>query len=184
MNMTTEEFLAQGGEITYVPTGMTGLREFYMKTCSVCKIHKERADCFSRAVGRDDGFQHACKKCNAAYAKNNRGEFAARNVAYQATKRCARPIWSTLDDMAVMKNLYVKSSELTKSTGVLQNVDHIIPLKGKLVCGLHIPGNLTILPKSENSSKSNKFDVTQDWAFSEVTQQLEVITRNVLEGTS
>jgi hypothetical protein len=40
------------------------------------------------------------------------------------------------------------------------DVDHIIPLKNKNVCGLNVPWNLTIIPKKHNNIKKNKFDGT------------------------
>jgi 5-methylcytosine-specific restriction endonuclease McrA len=57
-----------------------------------------------------------------------------------------------------MKFMYKKAAELTKMTGVCHEVDHIIPLQGKNISGLHCPLNLQILTKSENSRKGNRYD--------------------------
>lgn len=48
------------------------------------------------------------------------------------------------------------SRSISKKTGTQHHVDHIIPLQGKLVSGLHVPWNLRIIPAHENLSKSNK----------------------------
>lgn len=58
--------------------------------------------------------------------------------------------------------VYKNCSNITKSTGIKHHVDHIIPLKNKKVCGLHVPWNLQILTGSQNCKKLNKFDGTYD----------------------
>lgn len=71
--------------------------------------------------------------------------------AYQATRKkrvkLATPKWADLD---AIRNFYLNCPED-------HHVDHIIPLNGKNVSGLHVLNNLQYLPKLENLRKSNKF---------------------------
>lgn len=56
-----------------------------------------------------------------------------------------------------VRNIYVEAKTLTKITGVQHDVDHIIPLKGKNVCGLHVESNLRVITADENRRKHNQF---------------------------
>lgn len=85
-------------------------------------------------------------------------EYAAQ---YRAQKLRATPPWLTVDDRAEIAALYAEASRLERETGIPHHVDHIIPLRGDYVCGLHVPSNLQILTKDENLRKSNRWEDTQ-----------------------
>jgi hypothetical protein len=82
-------------------------------------------------------------------------------AALQSKRRCAKiqrtPLWLSTEDHKTIVSVYEESSSRTKETGIRHNVDHVVPLQGKLVCGLHVPWNLQVITASENSSKYNNF---------------------------
>ena len=83
----------------------------------------------------------------------NKEAFAAREAARRSIQKSATPQWADWD---AIEDVYRTASIATKSTGTLHHVDHIVPLKSKVVCGLHVPWNLRVLKAEDNQSKGNR----------------------------
>jgi len=93
---------------------------------------------------------------NARWAKENPGKINAKNARRHAQKLQSTPKWLTKDQLKKIEEYYVLAKELQWLSEEPLEVDHILPIQGENVCGLHVPWNLQILPKSMNISKSNK----------------------------
>lgn len=92
----------------------------------------------------------------AEYRRVNKDKINAKNAKRHATKLNAVPSWLTSVELEQIKELYTIAQMFRLYTGQEYHVDHIIPLQGKLVCGLHVPWNLQVLLATENRNKSNK----------------------------
>lgn len=86
------------------------------------------------------------------YAKN-KDKGAAKSAKYRLTQKLATPVWA---NRIAMGEMYSLAAIKTKLTMEPWHVDHIVPLKSKLVCGLHTHYNLQVIKGSENSSKNNR----------------------------
>lgn len=82
-----------------------------------------------------------------------RGKFNARSRAYEQQKRNAVPKWANL---GTIRLLYEAAAAVSRATGQTWHVDHIVPLQHPVVCGLHCPANLQLLPATKNLSKGNR----------------------------
>ena len=94
----------------------------------------------------------------------NREWFVAnkdKHAAYEGKRRSAKlqrtPSWDSHAHLIIAK--YQLAAMLSKASGIEHHVDHIIPLQGKKVSGLHVFSNLRVIPGSDNVKKSNSFTV-------------------------
>lgn len=70
----------------------------------------------------------------------------------------ATPHWLSDFQRKQITDIYFLSITKTEETGVHHQVDHIVPVSGKTVCGLHVPWNLRVITRLDNIRKSNKLD--------------------------
>ncbi|CAB4124509.1 HNHc domain containing protein [uncultured Caudovirales phage] len=90
------------------------------------------------------------------YRQNNKDICNAAAAKYRATKLNATPKWLTEQHVEQIEYIYKMSNTIQKLTNIKCHVDHIIPLQGKIVSGLHVPWNLRIITSTENLKKGNK----------------------------
>jgi len=86
------------------------------------------------------------KECTRRWQKNNAGAKKAAKARYRASKLQRTPTWS---DSEKIRAVYDSCPEGW-------HVDHIYPLQGETVSGLHVVENLQLLPAKENLSKGNR----------------------------
>jgi hypothetical protein len=98
------------------------------------------------------------KKVASNWQKRNKGTVNANTRKRQAALLNRTPSWLTEFDLLKMKCLYQVAAMRTKESGEEWHVDHILPLQGKKVSGLHVPQNLTVIRGSENIRKSNRYN--------------------------
>lgn len=85
----------------------------------------------------------------------NPGRASANSAKHRAAKLQATPPWA---DLVAIRAVYTKVELLQETTQIRHHGDHIIPLHGKGVCGLHIAINLQPLTWLANLSKSNRYE--------------------------
>ena len=137
---------------TYVPPGPcarcgTSLRYLSNYGCAECLRRSNR-----RYQARN---REALLPKKRQWANENRDRLSAQQLRWQAENRDktakearkrATPPWV---DMVAIRSIY-------RERPIGMTVDHIVPLNGRDVCGLHVPWNLQYLTRSENCSKGNR----------------------------
>jgi hypothetical protein len=81
------------------------------------------------------------------------------NAKRRANTKNRTPVWLTEFDRLKMKCYYQVAAMRSRESGQKWHIDHIIPLQGENVCGLHVPNNLQIIPAIENMRKNNHYEV-------------------------
>ena len=122
------------------------LREFYVVTSC--------GSFTNRRVEREIAEHKECSARAGIFWKSiPRHVRTAMEAARRARKLDATPDWLTQEHIADIEAIYRLARSLTAETGTAHDVDHIVPLQGKNVCGLHVPWNLRAIPAYQNRQK-------------------------------
>lgn len=138
-------------------------KDGYSTRCKPCKKLVDSSQYVQTRESRLDyqrNYQQTNNEKISKYLKSwyqlNKSKSLALSNKRRARKISATPKWLTIDDFKLMEIEYALSKWCSSVMGETYEVDHIVPLQGKNVCGLHVPWNLQVLPKRLNRLKSNK----------------------------
>jgi hypothetical protein len=153
----------------YITKNVSGID--VIKTCTNCKKSKAVTEFAKHSTGMY-GVSGKCKLCknvyrNSWYVQNKEqclekaAQWAKENShkkrSYRAKRRAAilnaTPSWA---NFKAIEELYKQAGTLSKTNSIKYEVDHIVPLQGKTVSGLHVHWNLQVIPTAKNRSKGNR----------------------------
>jgi hypothetical protein len=175
--MTARDIAKLNGSKTYVGVACkrehSGLRYTVNADCVECAelrqktAARQKFEAQYRKTKQYQNYQKAYQKTYAKseaykaqktrYAQKNKGKIAAKTKKYTASKLKRTPHWLTEDDFWMIEQAYELAQQRSELFKFPWDVDHVIPLQGVLVSGLHTPYNLQVIPARDNRSKSNRF---------------------------
>lgn len=124
--------------------------------------HKWRSENHALALEVERTSRNKRRKDIAEFQRKYRGENPGVSASYCAKRRASKlqatPKWLTEEHLQDIEQTYVEAKELQWLSIEPLQVDHIVPLQGKNVSGLHVPWNLQILPRPINCRKNNKHE--------------------------
>lgn len=119
------------------------------KSCGCAQI--EALTIYQTPEAKRDAQRRNARLC----ARRNPARMKANKIKYLNKLAQATPSWLSQEDWDAMNAMYDKARALTRASGIRHEVDHIVPINGKTVSGLHVPSNLQVLTQAANVSKSN-----------------------------
>jgi 5-methylcytosine-specific restriction endonuclease McrA len=140
-NETRAEYFKQYNQSE---AGQKAKAEYYERNKEIIKL---------KAMTRSNEQRQQYRK---AWKQTHPEEVKASTKHRRDKHKQATPDWLTPEHKRQIRQMYVDAMTATKITGTAYVVDHIVPLRGENVCGLHVPWNLQIMSRAENLKKSNK----------------------------
>jgi len=141
--------------------------DYYCKSCRKLrrKARQQKESDYQKEYRKNN--RDSRREYSRQFNENNKDYFSSWRAAnldktraysrgYYSKKRSATPKWLTEEQFKQIEEFYSHARDCELVSGEKYHVDHILPIKGENVCGLHVPWNLQVLPADLNISKSNK----------------------------
>lgn len=122
----------------------------YAKDPEGLRVIRRRSD-----KGYRRRYPEKIRELKREWKRKNPDKAAAQCAHRRASKIKRTPAWADLNEI---KCFYYRAQEMFEATGQEYEVDHIVPLRSPVVCGLHVESNLQIVTAAFNSKKSNAFN--------------------------
>jgi len=106
---------------------------------------------------KSDRLEDNRKRARDWYHKN-RGRAITKIREREMKQKLATPKWLSEEHKRQINDIYEHAKDCSMVSGDVYEVDHIVPLNGENISGLHVPWNLQVLPMDINRAKSNKYD--------------------------
>jgi hypothetical protein len=148
--------------------GHTALRRVNDRVCTECD---KAAKAERRASGANEQVKHTRRKsyqkhkeaallAKKTYRKENKGKINALCTARKKVVKQRTPQWLNAFDRLKIRCMYQLAAMYTRENNESWHVDHIVPLQGVRVSGLHVPNNLRVIRGLDNIKKKNQYEVS------------------------
>jgi hypothetical protein len=133
--------------------GMTGLRRWQKRNAEISAEWAEANRAWIEA--NREMLEQRSREDDRAEAIRRRARVSAAASKRRAAEMQRTPAWA---DLNAIRKVYEQAQAISRATGVKHHVDHVVPLQGENVSGLHVHTNLQILTRSENVRKGNRHE--------------------------
>ena len=129
-------------------------REWTRKKRESDPAYAEKLRQRSRAYYAETGLQPS-KESKASWKRRNKASVNQEASRRRKNVRSATPAWA---DETAIDFVYHAAQVLGDTYGSTPHVDHIVPVNGQRVCGLHVHNNLQLLSRGDNLRKGNRYE--------------------------
>lgn len=126
------------------------------KSMDWCAERRQKINAYRAAFGRSAEVSNPEVKRRYKQSAHGKANARANDAKRHAAKMHRTPAWLTADDLWLIEQAYELASARTALFGFSWHVDHILPLQGRTVSGLHVPNNLQVIPWLDNVRKANR----------------------------